>query len=140
MNKLLTRSPLWRWMSLLGIFGLIGLLMIWEIWLAPSAANTSGLLVLPRSLVLLFMVVPLLFPLRGILHGRPYTHAWASFLALFYFLHGVGEAWAGKETAYLGLLEVVFSSMLFIGAILYTRFRSREIKAEQLQFSGVRPD
>lgn len=130
MSTILTRSPLWRLMSLLGIFGLIALLMVWEIWLAPSATSTKGLFILPRSLVLLFMVVPLLFPLRGILNGRPYTHAWASFLALFYFMHGVGEAWAGTDTAYLGLLEVLFSVMLFIGAILFARFRSRELKAE----------
>lgn len=128
MSNLFTRSSLWHLMSLLGIFGLIILLMVWEIWLAPSATTTEGLIVLPRSLVLLFMVVPLLFPLRGILHGRPYTHAWASFLALFYFLHGVGEAWAGEDTAYLGMLEVLFSVMLFIGAILFARFRSRELK------------
>ncbi|MDH5184432.1 MAG: DUF2069 domain-containing protein [Gammaproteobacteria bacterium] len=133
MSHLFTSSPLWRLMSLLGIFGLISLLMVWEIWLAPSIDSTEGLLALPRSLVLLFMVVPLLFPLRGILHGRPYTHAWTSFLALFYFMHGVGEAWAGVDTAYLGLLEVLFSVMLFIGAILYTRFRSRELKAEQVK-------
>ena len=131
MKKLLTSSPLWRLMSLIGLLGLITLLMVWEIWLAPSAASTEGLFILPRSLVLLFMVVPLLFPLRGILNGRPYTHAWASFLALFYFMHGVGEAWAGTDTAYLGVLEVILSLMLFIGAILYARFKSRELKAEQ---------
>ena len=131
MSNMLRRSRLWHLMSLIGIFGLITLLMLWEIWLAPSSASTEGLLVLPRSLVLLLMVVPLLFPLRGILHGRPYTHAWASFLALFYFLHGVGEAWAGADTAWLGMLEVLFSVMLFIGAILFARFRSRELKAGQ---------
>lgn len=131
MPNILRRSRLWHLMSLIGIFGLIALLMVWEIWLAPSSASPQGLLVMPRSLVLLLMVVPLLFPLRGILHGRPYTHAWASFLALFYFLHGVGEAWAGADTAWLGMLEVVFSVMLFIGAILFARFRSRELKAGQ---------
>lgn len=131
MSNVFTRSRLWHLCSLFGIFGLIVLLMVWEIWLAPSAANSKGLIVLPRSLVLLLMVVPLLFPLRGILYGRPYTHAWASFLALFYFLHGVGEAWAGTDTAWLGMLEILFSVMLFVGAILFARFRSRELKTGQ---------
>ncbi|MBD3671175.1 MAG: DUF2069 domain-containing protein [Gammaproteobacteria bacterium] len=111
----------WRVMALTGHLGLILLLMVWEIWLDPFG-------VLPRSLVIVLMVGPLLIPLRGILHGRPYTHAWTSFLSLFYFLHGVGAAYAGEQFAYLGWLEVLFSLMLFVGAIFFTRYRNREIK------------
>jgi uncharacterized membrane protein len=122
MKDFLRRSLTWRVMTLAGIFSLMVLLMVWEIWIDPAG-------VLPKSLVILFMVGPLLIPLRGLLHGRPYTHAWTSFLALFYFLHGVGQAYAGERFAYLGYLEVLFSLMLFLGAIFYARFRSRELKA-----------
>lgn len=124
MKNFLSRSMPWRVMTLLGHFALMVLLMVWEIWIDPAG-------MLPKSLVILFMVGPLLIPLRGLLYGRTYTHAWTSFLALFYFLHGVGQAYDGKQFAYLGVLEVVFSLMLFLGAILYVRFRSRELKAAE---------
>jgi len=124
MMDFLRRSQPWRVMTLSGHFALMVLLMVWEIWIDPNGH-------IPRSLVILFMVGPLLIPLRGLLYGRPYTHAWTSFLAMFYFLHGVGQAWAGEQFAYLGGLEVLFSLMLFLGAIFYARFRSRELKAAQ---------
>ena len=34
-------------------------------------------------LVLVIWVTPLLFPLKGILQGNPYTHAWANFILIF---------------------------------------------------------
>lgn len=126
MKTFLSRSETWRVMTLVGHFSLMVLLMVWEIWIDPYR-------VLPHSLVILFMVGPLLIPLRGLLYGRPYTHAWTSFLALFYFLHGVGQAWDGRQFAYLGWLEILFSLMLFLGAVFYARFRSRELKAMQDQ-------
>jgi uncharacterized membrane protein len=123
MMNFLRRSAPWRVMTLSGHFALMALLMVWEIWIEPAE-------VLPKSLVILFMVGPLLIPLRGLLYGRPYTHAWTSFLSMFYFLHGVGQAYAGERFAYLGYLEVLFSLMLFLGTIFYARYRSRELKAE----------
>lgn len=122
MMNFLRHSQTWRVMTLSGHFSLMVLLLVWEIWIDPNGR-------IPRSLVILFMVGPLLIPLRGLLYGRPYTHAWTSFLAMFYFLHGVGQAWAGEQFAYLGMLEVLFSLMLFLGTIFYARFRSRELKA-----------
>jgi uncharacterized membrane protein len=68
----------WRTVALSGYFGLFGLLLLWFAWLEPPSR-------LPVAWALLLWVGPLLFPVRGLLHSRPYTHAWASFLALFYF-------------------------------------------------------
>ena len=39
------------------------------------------------------LAVILLLPLRGILHGRPYTHAWTGYLCMLYFSHGTVEAY-----------------------------------------------
>ena len=69
------------------------------------------------ALVLLVLVVPLLFPLRGLLHGRKYTFAWSCFLALLYFTHGVMEAYSDDITRPLGLLEIMFSSLWFLAAM-----------------------
>lgn len=103
-------------------FALIALLLSWYGWLSPSET-------LPTSLVLFFMLVPLLFPLRGILYGRPYTFAWASFLSLFYFTHGVVEAYSSPEDRLFAVFEVLLSIGFYSGSMLYARYRGRELKA-----------
>ncbi|MGD2137002.1 MAG: DUF2069 domain-containing protein [Gammaproteobacteria bacterium] len=101
-------------LTLVGYFGVLGLLIGWYGWLSPPEF-------LPVALALLLLVTPLLFPLRGILHGRPYTFAWSCFLALLYFTHGVMEAYSSEADRYLGLLEVVFASLWFLAATGYIR-------------------
>lgn len=101
--------------ALAGYFGLFGLLMAWLTWLAPSHR-------FPVALTLLVMVSPLLLPLRGLLHARPYTHAWTAFLALPYFAHGVVETYANPAERPFGALEVLFSLLLFVGCIGYARY------------------
>ena len=101
-------------LTLFGYFGTLVLLTAWYSWLAPATH-------FPAALVLLVLVVPLLFPLRGLLHGRKYTFAWSCFLALLYFTHGVMEAYSAAATRHLGLLEVVFTSLWFVAAMVYIR-------------------
>lgn len=117
----MNHTQTWRVLALTGYFALFALLMTWNAWLAPSRY-------FPVAMVLLVMGTPLLFPLRGLLHGKPYTHAWTSYLALAYFTHGVGTAWAVPAERLYGWLEIVFSLMLFVGAIFYARFRGRELR------------
>ena len=95
-----------------GYLVLVSALVIWNIWLRPN------------TLVLVLLLIPLLFPLPGILRGRPYTHAWSSFLALGYFAIGVWHAAAEAERNY-GLL-IIFGSTLFFGACLAYVRSSRE--------------
>ncbi|VAX11262.1 hypothetical protein MNBD_GAMMA25-1712 [hydrothermal vent metagenome] len=102
-------------------FALFALLMLWNTLLAPSAY-------FPISLVLVVMVGPLLFPLRGLLHGKPYTHAWASFLIMLYFAHGVQEAWVNPDERIYALLEVLFSTIFYTAAITYAKLRGRQLK------------
>jgi uncharacterized membrane protein len=101
-------------LTLFGYFGTLALLTAWYSWLAPAKH-------FPTALVLVVMLVPLLFPLRGLLHGRKYTFAWSCFLALLYFTHGVIEAYSSEQTRYLGLLEVMFTSLWFVAAMVYIR-------------------
>ena len=101
-------------LTLFGYFGTLTLLTAWYSWLAPATR-------FPTTLVLSVMLVPLLFPLRGLLHGRKYTFAWSCFLALFYFTHGVMEAYSSELTRHLGLLEVAFTSLWFVAAMVYIR-------------------
>ncbi|KPK54442.1 MAG: hypothetical protein AMS22_05845 [Thiotrichales bacterium SG8_50] len=114
-------SSIARIVAQIGYFGLLALLVVWYTWLSPSPH-------FPVALVLVFLVTPLLFPLRGLLHGRPYTYAWTSYLALLYFVHGVGEAYATASDRALAGLEIALSLMLFTGAIVYARLQGRALR------------
>ncbi len=110
-----------RYLTLISYFGLLLLLVVWNTWLAPS-------LRFPTALVLLVFVSPLLLPLRGLLHGRPYTHVWTSFLALAYFAHGISEAYVDPRDRPYAVLEVALSLALFSSCLLYARLRGRETR------------
>lgn len=97
---------------------LLALVLAWYTWLAPPARA-------PISVVLALVAVPLLLPLRGLLHGRPYTHAWTSFLALPYFALGVDAVAAGLRPAWLGWAVIAASLTLFAAAVGYARLAGR---------------
>lgn len=108
---------IFRWLTLFGYFGLMTLLFIWPLFITPVPAEFV-------SITLLLQLGPLLFPLRGLLHGKIYTHTWASYLALFYFVIGVWYA-ASHDTQLFGIFICMFSLGFFIGAVFYTRFAAR---------------
>ncbi len=106
-----------RWATLLGYFGLILLILIWHLWLARPDQ-------IPVALVLAVLLIPLAFPMKGLLQGRAYTHAWTSFLALFYFIAGTWNV-ATQESRGYGTLLVFFSLLLFVGCVFYARWKGR---------------
>lgn len=113
-----------RIISLISFFGLLLSLLAWII-VAEHSDN------FPTAAWLIIGVMPLLFPLRGILYGKSYTHAWASFLMLFYLAHGIGELYSGDAIFWYPLLEVIFSSSFFISANLYIRTLAKLRKSAQ---------
>ncbi|HHJ21067.1 MAG TPA: DUF2069 domain-containing protein [Gammaproteobacteria bacterium] len=115
-------------LGMIGYLGLFLLLVIWIGWIQPPTA-------LPRSLVLIVLGVPLLFPLRGQLHGRPYTFAWAHFMALFYFAVGIFYA-AERSTLIFGLLIILFSILWFLGCIFYPRRQNQLIQRDATSNKG----
>jgi len=111
-------------LALIGYFGLFVLLSVWTVYLAPPT-------IFPISIVLLFYVGPLLIPLRGLLHGKLYTHAWVHFMALFYFTVGVMVAAGNAEERNYALAQVVLSILMFIGSMMYVRVKAREVKQQE---------
>ena len=99
--------------SIASLIGLILLGLGWELWWAPLR---------PGGSFLVLKVIPLLFPLFGVLHGKRYTYQWASMLILAYFTEGVVRAYsdAGLSAA-LGGAEIVLSAVFFFCAIYYAR-------------------
>lgn len=112
----MSRISVARLVTLAGYFALLLLLLNWFIWIAPPVQ-------LPRALLIILLVVPLLLPLRGLLYGRRRTHQWTSFLSLFYFLMGV-DVWYNNppDERWLGALCTLFSLVLFAGSIHYAKY------------------
>lgn len=123
MNKI----ALSRGCTLLGYFGLLVFIPLWHLQIEPIQPEFV-------SMTLLVQVGPLMFPLRGILHGRVYTHAWSMYLALFYFIVGIwyaGDISTRNFGTGLSLLSVIF----FLGTMFYTRFQGKAEKAAMQESS-----
>lgn len=111
-------------LALLSYFALMLSLLSW-ITLAEHGENY------PTAAWLIIGLVPLLFPLRGLLHGKPYTHAWTGFLMLFYFSHGIGEVYSAQGFDLYASLEVLFSCMVFSSSIVFIRLNANKLKREK---------
>lgn len=107
-----------RRLTLLSYFGLIATLLLWILW-APHSEN------FPTAAMLLLGIVPLLFPLRGLLYGRSYTYAWSGFLVLFYMAHAIGELYSGDAFWLYPLLELLFSLLFMIASNAYVRLQGK---------------
>lgn len=109
---------LFRNLALFSYFGLLATLLFWILW-APHSDN------FPTAAMLLLGIVPLLFPLRGLLNGRSYTYAWSGFLVLFYMAHAIGELYSGDAFWLYPLLELVFSLIFMIASNAYVRLQGK---------------
>ena len=118
----MTPSPLLlsRWLTLSGYFGLMTGLFAWHLLINKTEAHLI-------SIIILTQLGPLMFPLRGLLNGKTYTHAWSIYLAIFYFIIGIWYAGA-SETLMIGLYVTACSLLFFTGTVLYTRLSSRKQK------------
>ncbi|TCO81088.1 putative membrane protein [Plasticicumulans lactativorans] len=113
--------PAARWLVLTAWFGLFAFWFARIVWLAPNPLY-------PVVFLLLLEVGPLLFPLRGLLHGRPYTHAWTAFLALYYVVLAIDDLAGGATDRRLGALALALALALFVGCVVYARLRGRALK------------
>ncbi|MCW9046721.1 MAG: DUF2069 domain-containing protein [Gammaproteobacteria bacterium] len=125
MNKI----KLSRLSTLVGYFGLLIFIPVWHILVIPLDAKFM-------SITLLVQIGPLMFPLRGILHGRVYTHAWTMYLALFYFVIGVWYA-GDESTRNFGVVFSLLSILFFIGTMLYTRYQGMANNVQNLAKSDT---
>jgi uncharacterized membrane protein len=95
------------------LVGLIVLCVAWELFLAPLRPGGSWMVL---------KVVPLLFPLRGILKRNIYTMQWSSMLILLYLAEGIVRATTDKGfSSTLGWIEVALVTVFFLSTVLYLR-------------------
>lgn len=110
-----------RWVAVGSVAGLILLGIAWELWLAPLRPGGSWLAL---------KVLPLLFPLPGLLRRRMYTYRWVSLLLWLYFAEGVVRATSDRGmSASLAMIEVVLSLVLFAACALHVRVRLKKAAA-----------
>ncbi|ASJ96915.1 MULTISPECIES: DUF2069 domain-containing protein [Shewanella] len=75
----------------------------------------------------LLWILPLLAPLKGILTGKPYTYAWASFIICLYMLHGLTLLYVTETARLFAVVEVLLLSLLMVTLPFYARIRGREL-------------
>jgi uncharacterized membrane protein len=102
-----------RWGASASLIALIFLCLAWELWLAP---------LYPGGSPLVLKTLPLLAPLRGILHGRVYTYRWSTLLIWLYFTEGVMRAMTdAPPAATLAGIEIALSLLFFFCAAFFVR-------------------
>jgi uncharacterized membrane protein len=103
-----TALPLEQKLGLAAWAALAALQLLWHGWLLPPQA-------MPVALVLAITVVPLLLPLAALRKPRR-ALLWVGILALFYFCHGVAEAWSSAAGRALAAAEIALT-LLLIGTL-----------------------
>jgi uncharacterized membrane protein len=83
---------------------LVVLQLAWHAWLVPPQS-------MPMALLLAITVVPLLLPLFALRDVRR-ALLWVGILSLFYFCHGVSEAWGSAGERWLAIAEIVLTVLL----------------------------
>ena len=102
-----------RWAAVASVLGLIVLSLLWERWLAPIRPGGSWLML---------KAIPLLLPLRGLLHGKRYTYQWSSLLILAYLTEGLVRATSDTGTSQmLAVIEVILSTIYFVSVLMFCR-------------------
>lgn len=105
------------------LFGYFSLLLYMPLWLI-FISDDSGL---SAPLTFVMFVLPLLFPLKGLVQGNPYTYAWSNFIVMIYFLHSLTTLWVSADEKLWALGELFFATVMFIGGSYYAKYRGQEL-------------
>ena len=109
-----------RFFAVGSVVGLIILGLAWELALAPIKPGGSWLAL---------KVLPLCFPLAGLLKNRMYTYRWVSLMIWLYFTEGVVRAYSDRPPGnYLGMIEVLLCLILFAACTLHVKLRFKHAR------------
>lgn len=104
-----------------GYFGLLILVPLWHLYLSPPTLTISPWLVTS------IWLIPLLFPLKGIVSANPYTYAWSAFISLIYIMHSCVIIMANDHELWLAIIEFILSSLFLAGTIYFAKYRGIEL-------------
>ncbi|WP_087019447.1 DUF2069 domain-containing protein [Thaumasiovibrio subtropicus] len=123
-------STTWRKLALVSYLSLFAWVISWHGWLSPHEQ-------LSRYFLLALWVPPLLFPLKGILQGKPYTHAWANFVLMLYFMHAFTILWIDEGERWLAVIELILVSSSFVSNTYFARAKGKELGSRLPKLSEV---
>ena len=98
----------YRYLELISHTGLIVWITLWQFTFTKEHTYSP-------LFIALFYILPLLLPYWGILKGKPYTHAWANFVVLFYLIHGCTVAYAVPDERWYAVVEIILCTGMFVG-------------------------
>lgn len=107
-------------LALFGYFSLLIFMPLWLLVLSPSEG-------LQPLLTLAMFTLPLLFPLKGLVQGNPYTYAWANFIVMIYFLHSLTTLWVIPEDRLWASIELILATIMFVAGSYYAKYRGQEL-------------
>jgi uncharacterized membrane protein len=113
----------WRALAITGIIGLLILIVLWNGWLTPVQQ-------FPRSIEIAILSIPLLFFVRGVLHGKRDTFIAATLLSFPYALIGIWYIFSSQESIY-GYAMTLLSLCLFFGSLLNVWVLDKRWKEKQ---------
>ena len=136
------KTLFFRYLALTSHLSLLLWVAVWQFVLTTKDPYSTVFIVL-------IYLVPLLLPLKGVLQGKPYTHAWANFVVMFYLMHACTVLYAEPDERWYAGLELVLATTMFIGCSAFARLRGRELgqgltklkeemKAEKEMFDKVK--
>ena len=129
----------------IALFGFVGLFVWVAVWhIVLTEPRTYSI-----AFIVLVYLLPLMLPALGIFKGKPYTHAWASFIVLLYLMHGITVWYATPSLWLYACIEIVLSTLMFAGCSYFARLRGKELgqtlpklktvmDAEKERFEGVK--
>jgi uncharacterized membrane protein len=113
-------TKFFRILTLTSYLLLIVWLVVWHFILTIDKPTST-------LFTLLFWVVPILLPIKGLIEGKPYTHAWTNFIVMYYLLHGLTAVYAVEGERLYAFVEIILCCALFTGCSFYARMRGREL-------------
>ncbi len=129
-DQSLPSTTTYRYLALFGNCALLVWIVLWQWHLSPHPHLNNTTLAIAWA-------VPLLLPLPGILAGKPYTHAWANFVLMLYFLHGLTILYVDGGERLFAVIELLLASAAFLGNLLYARGRGKELGLKLNKLSQV---
>ncbi|WP_282178176.1 DUF2069 domain-containing protein [Vibrio nereis] len=130
MQEMQSQTKIFRLLALFSNLALLAWIALWQLSLSPHPHISNITLAIAWA-------VPLILPLPGILAGKPYTHAWANFVLMLYFLHGFTILYIDGGERWLAVVELLITTMAFFGNILYARARGKELGMKLKRLSKV---
>ncbi|KOO02122.1 DUF2069 domain-containing protein [Vibrio nereis] len=130
MQEMQSQTKIFRLLALSSNLALLTWIALWQLSLSPHPHISNITLAIAWA-------VPLILPLPGILAGKPYTHAWANFVLMLYFLHGFTILYIDGGERWLAVVELLITTMAFFGNILYARARGKELGMKLKRLSKV---